>query len=99
MKATLDRFAVWKERLREWWWVRSNAARVWLVALPGRIWPSRYRPMLDFLLDVGFLSIRTVAMRKADYMMVYDYIGLEINFLRWGFRFRLYDTMERRADR
>lgn len=88
-----------KERVKEWWWVRSNAARVWIATVPARMWPPRYRPMLDFMLDVGFLSIRTVAMRRSDYAMVYDYIGVEFNVLKWGFRCRLYDTMQRRVDR
>ena len=84
-----------KDRLHYGWFVFVNEMR----RLPARLWPPRYRPMLDVLLDVGFFSIRTVAMRRSDYSRVYDYIGLECNVLKWSFRFRLYDTMERKYDR
>lgn len=64
-----------------------------------RLWPPAYRPMLDFMLDLGFLKIRTELMRNSDYNMCFEYIGLELMIFRWGFRCRLYDTMQRRMDR
>ena len=76
-----------------------DVAKVWLKRLPARIWPARYRPMLDFMLDLGFLRVRTELMRRSDYNMMFEYIGVELMLLRWGFRFRLYDTMQRRYDR
>lgn len=56
--------------------------------------------MLDFLLDLGIIRIQTCLMRDCDYAMIKEYIALECTVLmKWGIRFRLYDTMQRRVDR
>ena len=84
-----------KDRITYGWWVFINELRM----LPRKLWPPQYRPMLDFMLDLGFLRIRTELMRKSDYNMMFEYIALELMVLRWGIRFRLYETMQRRMQR
>ena len=65
-----------------------------------RIWPPKYRPMLDAWLDIGLLQISTAVWREAIYNDCTDYLYLEFRVLRkWGFRVRLYDPAMRREDR
>ena len=72
----------------------------WLKALPARIWPLPYRPMLDAWVDIGLLQIATAVWREAIWNDSTDYLYLEIRVLRkWGFRVRLYDTAMRRMER
>lgn len=64
-----------------------------------RIWPLRWRPLLDAWLDVGLFQIQTGVWREQWHMDAVDYLILEVRLLRkWGFRFRLYDTAMRRTE-
>jgi hypothetical protein len=63
------------------------------------LWPAKYRPMLDLHLDLGFLRVSTAVMRQTDYSMVIEFVALEFRVFKWGFSFRLYDTMQRARDR
>ena len=77
-----------------------NRCADWLKNLPARIWPLKYRPMLDAWVDIGILQIATAVWREAIWNDCTDYLYLEIRVLRkWGFRVRLYDTAMRRAER
>lgn len=65
-----------------------------------RLWPLKWRPMLDCWLDIGLLQISTAVWREAIWNDCKDYLYLEIRVLRtWGFRIRLYDTAMRRMER
>ena len=65
-----------------------------------RIWPPKYRPMLDAWLDIGLLQVGTAVWREAIWNDSTDYLYLEFSVLRkWGFRLRLYDTAMRRIER
>lgn len=63
------------------------------------LWPLRWRPLLDFWIDIGLLQVSTALWREAIWNDSRDYLFLEVRLLRkWGFRVRLYDTAMRIAN-
>ncbi len=68
--------------------------------LTHRLWPVKWRPLLDIWVDIGFLRMQTSIWRDHWSADATDYLFLEIRLLeKWGFRIRLYDTEIRSAER
>jgi hypothetical protein len=65
-----------------------------------RLWPLKWRPLLDAWVDVGLFQIETAIWREQYGSNTQDYIIVQFYLLRkWGFHFRLYQTAERIVDR
>lgn len=65
-----------------------------------RLWPLKWRPLLDVWIDVGLLQIQTSLWRDNLNFDGREYVIVDARLLRkWGFRFRLYDTAMRIMDR
>lgn len=68
--------------------------------LPAKVWPLRWRPLLDCWIDVYLFQLNTAVWRENWNSYSTDYLIVEGRVLRkWGFRFRLYDTAMRRMER
>lgn len=64
-----------------------------------KLWPLKWRPLLDCWCDIYLLQFQTAIWREAFYNDCTDYVYVEGRVLRkWGFRFRLYDTAMRRLE-
>lgn len=48
------------------------------------------KPYLDFVLDLGFMHLRTVLMKQAVERHSYDYIALQWKLFKWNGLLRLY---------
>jgi len=69
------------------------------VHIRGRIMKWDW-PLLDAWFDCGLLQVQTAVWRTAWHQDCRDYVILDVHILRkWGFRFRLYDTGMRIAER
>lgn len=65
-----------------------------------RLWPIRWRPLLDIWVDVYFVQVRTALFRENINFDSIEYLALQVTTVhKWGFKIRLYDTGIRRMER